>query len=179
MDLPVQIIIVFILIAAMVFDIAYRKIPNILTFPAMLAGMAYYTLTGGGAGLLFSLGGLATGLAVLFILFLIGAMGAGDVKLMGAIGALSGTHAVLNSALFTMVAGAFYALILLLFRHSACKEVLPRILFMLNYFMRTGKLAEISPKNRPNEPKLCYGVAIAAGTFFVLGWQAVNHSLPI
>ena len=78
-----------------------------------------------------------------------------------------------------MVAGGIYALILLLFRYSACKEVLPRILFLLNYFMRTGKLAEISLKNSPNEPKLCYAVAIAAGTFFVLGWQAVNHSLPL
>jgi prepilin peptidase CpaA len=145
----------------------------------MLAGMVYYTITGGGAGLLFSLGGLATGVAVLFILFLMGAMGAGDAKLMGAIGALSGTHAVLNAALFSMVAGGVYALILILFRYSACKEVLPRILFQLNYFMRTGKLAAISLKNRPNEPKLCYAVAIAAGTFFVLGWQAVNHSLPL
>ena len=179
MDLTVQIIIVFILIAAMVFDIAYRKIPNILTFPAMLAGMAYYTLTGGGAGLLFSLGGLATGLAVLFVFFLMGAMGAGDAKLMGAIGALSGTHAVLNSALFTMVAGGVYALILLLFRYSACKEVLSRLFLQLNYLMRTGKLVATSLKNRPNEPKLCYAVAIAAGTFFVLGWQAVNHSLPL
>ena len=86
---------------------------------------------------------------------------------------------VLNAALFSMVAGGIYALILLMFRYSACKEVLPRILFLLNYFMRTGKLAEISLKNRPNEPKLCYAVAIAAGTFFVLGWQAVNHSLPL
>ena len=140
MDLPVQIMIFCLLITATVFDVRYRKIPNILTFPAMLAGLAYYTLTRGGAGLLFSLGGLATGLAVLFILFLMGAMGAGDAKLMGAIGALSGTHAVLNSVLFTLVAGGVYALILLLFRYSACKEVLPRIFSQLNCFVRTGKL---------------------------------------
>lgn len=179
MDLPVQIFMGCLLVVAVIFDVRYRKIPNILTFPAMLAGMVYYTLTGGGAGLLFSLGGLATGLAVLFILFLMGAMGAGDAKLMGAIGALSGTHAVLNAALFSMVAGGVYALILILFRYSACKEVLSRLLLQLNYLIRTGKLAEISLKNRPNEPKLCYAVAIAAGTFFVLGWQAVNHSLPL
>jgi prepilin peptidase CpaA len=129
--------------------------------------------------LLFSLGGLATGIAVLFILFLMGAMGAGDAKLMGAIGALSGTHAVLNAALFTMAAGGIYALILFLFRYSACKEVLSRLFLQLNYLMRTGKLVATSLKNRPNEPKLCYAVAIAAGTFFVLGWQAVNHSLPL
>jgi prepilin peptidase CpaA len=179
MDLPVQIMISCLLIAAVVYDVRYLKIPNILTFPTMLAGMVYYTLTGGGAGFLFSLGGLVTGLAVLFILFLMGAMGAGDAKLMGAIGALSGTHAVLNAALFSMVAGAVYALILILFRYSACKEVLSRLYLQLNYFIRTGKLAEISLKNRPNEPKLCYAVAIAMGTFFVLGWQAVNHSLPL
>jgi prepilin peptidase CpaA len=179
MDLPVQIFMGCLLVAAMVFDVRYRKIPNILTFPAMLAGMAYYTLTGGGAGLLFSLGGLVTGLAVLFIFFLMGAMGAGDVKLMGAIGALSGFDVVINAALFSMVAGGVYALIVILFRYSACKEVLSRLFLQLNYLMRTGKLAEISLKNRPNEPKLCYAVAIAAGTFFVLGWQAVNHSLPL
>ncbi len=160
-------------------DVRYRKIPNILTFPAMLSGMAYYTITNGGAGLLFSLGGLVTGLAILLILFLMGAMGAGDAKLMGAIGALSGTDVVLNAALFSMVAGGVYALILILFRYSACKEVLSRLALQLNYLMRTGKLAKISLKNRPNEPKLCYAVAIATGTFFVLGWQAVNHSLPL
>ena len=179
MDLPVQIMMVCLLVAAVVFDVRYRKIPNILTFPAMLSGLAYYTITSGGAGLLFSLGGLATGLAVFIILFIKGAMGAGDAKLMGAIGALSGTYAVLNAALFTMAAGGIYALILFLFRYSACKEVLSRILFQLKYFTRTGKLADISLKNRPNEPKLCYAVAIAAGTFFVMGWQVVNHSLPL
>jgi prepilin peptidase CpaA len=179
MDLPVQIFMGCLLVIAMILDIRYRKLPNILTFPAMLAGIAYHTLANGAAGLLFSLGGLATGLAVLFILFLMGAMGAGDAKLMGAIGALSGTHSVLNAALFTMVAGAVYALILLLFRYSACKEVLSRLFLQLNYLMRTGKLVATSLKNRPNEPKLCYAVAIAAGTFFVLGWQAVNHSLPL
>ena len=110
-----------------------KLIPNILTFPAMLTGLIYYTLTNGGEGLLFSLGGLATGLAVLLILFLMGAMGAGDAKLMGAIGALSGTHAVVNAALFTMVSGGVYALILILFRYSACKEVLSRLFFQLNY----------------------------------------------
>jgi prepilin peptidase CpaA len=179
MDLPVQIIMGCLLVAAMVFDVRYFKIPNLLTLPAMLSGLVYHTLSGGGAGLLFSLGGLVAGLAVLLILFLMGAMGAGDAKLMGAIGALSGTHAVLNAALFSMVAGAVYALILILFRYSACKEVLPRLRLQLNYFMSTGKLAEVSLKNRKNEPKLCYAVAIATGTFFVMGWQAVNHSLPL
>jgi prepilin peptidase CpaA len=179
MDLPVQIIMGCLLIAAVVYDVKYRKIPNILTFPAMLAGMAYYTFTNGGAGLLFSLGGLVTGLSVLLILFLMGAMGAGDAKLMGAVGALSGTQFVINAALYSMLAGGVYALLVILFRYSACKEVLSRLALQLNYLMRTGKLAKISLKNRPNEPKLCYGVAIAAGTFFVLGWQAVNHSLPL
>ena len=178
MDLPVQIFMGCLLVTAMVFDIRYRKIPNILTFPAMLAGMAYHTFANGAAGLLFSLGGLATGLAVLFILFLMGAMGAGDAKLMGAIGALSGTHAVLNAALFTMVSGGIYALVILIFRYSACKEVWARFFLQLKYFIRTGKWTNNSLKNRPNEPKLCYAVAIAAGAFFVLGWQAVNNSLP-
>ncbi len=167
------------LTAAMVWDVRYRKIPNILTFPSMLLGVAYYTLTGGGSGLLFSLGGLMTGLAVLFIFFLLGVMGAGDAKLMGAIGALSGFHAVLNAAIFSMLAGGVYALILIVFRYGACKEAISRLFFQLKFFMRTGKLPEIKRKNGPNEPKLCYAVAIAAGTFFVMGWQAVNHSLPL
>jgi prepilin peptidase CpaA len=179
MDLQIQIIMGCLLISAVVLDVRYRKIPNILTFPVMLSGLVYHTLTNGGAGLFFSLGGLVTGLAVLMIFFLMGAMGAGDAKLMGAIGALSGTHVVLNAALISMLAGGVYALILILFRYSACKEVLSRLFLQLNYLMRTGKLAEISLKNRPNEPKLCYAVAIAAGTFFVMGWQAVNHSLPL
>jgi len=71
-------------------DAKQRRIPNWLTFSLLLAGILRAGLTGGAAGLAVSGEGIAVGAAVPLALFAIGALGGGDVKLMGAIGAWLG-----------------------------------------------------------------------------------------
>ena len=71
-------------------DIVTRRIPNWLTFPIALSGLAWNSYTGGWHGLLTSLAGMARGIAILLPFFILGGTGAGDVKMLGAAGACAG-----------------------------------------------------------------------------------------
>ena len=91
-------------------DLRARRIGNKLTYPAMLAGLAANAVGGGGSGAAHSALGWLAGIGIMFIPFALGAMGAGDVKLMAAIGALKGPEFVLTTALYGALAGGLIAI---------------------------------------------------------------------
>ena len=157
-----------ILVVAAIIDIRIQKIPNVLTFPTMVLGLIYYSITTGLDGLLFSLGGLALGIAIFFILYMMGGMGAGDIKLMGAVGAIIGSKGVLLTALLSAIVGGVYALIVLLFNIQYLKDLIKRSSIMIKSFVFTKQLIPIPADKSLKQPKLCYGVAIAIGTFSYL-----------
>jgi prepilin peptidase CpaA len=106
--------IVAVLAVAVTTDIRSRKIYNALTLPAMALGLAINVVADGFSGLLFAVAGLLLG-AMLFSLpvaFL--GRGAGDLKLLAAVGSLGGPVFVLWCALLTGVAGALFAIAVLL-----------------------------------------------------------------
>ena len=89
-----------ILLAAALFDIMYRRIPNWITVTGVVLGLAMNALIGPPeAGILFSMVGLLVGFSDLRALYALRAMGAGDVKLMAAIGALVGLGALVRNLL--------------------------------------------------------------------------------
>lgn len=90
-------------------DLHRRKIPNWLTVTAAIAGLAFHISTAGVAGLWLSLGGFAVGFGILLVLWLIGGGGAGDVKLMGAVGAWLGPM----STLMVFIASVIFAILCL------------------------------------------------------------------
>ena len=69
-----------ILFIAAIYDAKYRRIPNILTLSTIVAGILYHSWFFGFQGFLFSLGGTFLGMALLIIFYLMGKMGAGDVR---------------------------------------------------------------------------------------------------
>jgi len=154
-----------ILVVAAIIDIRVQKIPNIVTFPAMILGLIYYGMTTGWNGLLFSVQGLGLGIAIFFIPYLMGGMGAGDAKLMGAIGAITGPKGVFIAFLYTAIAGGFYALIILLFNIKYLKDFIKRSSITIKSFVLTKQFIPIPADETERKPKLCYGVAIAIGTF--------------
>src|SRR5687767_15118310 len=85
-----QIAPICIAVIAAAWDLATRRIPNILTFGAALAGLAAHAYSGGWSGVGTSLAGWLVGVAFFFPLFMLRGMGAGDVKLLAAIGAWLG-----------------------------------------------------------------------------------------
>jgi prepilin peptidase CpaA len=77
-------------VSAAVTDIRFLQIYNWLTLPALVLGLLWQLATAGPSGLLDGMAGVLIAFAVLLIPFMIGGMGAGDVKLMSALGAWLG-----------------------------------------------------------------------------------------
>lgn len=92
--IPLIAVMLFMLLA-LVTDLKDRRLPNWLTVSSAALGLVYHLATGGWDGLLFSLGGFATGFGLLLLLWLIGSGGGGDVKLMGAVGSWLGAFTTL------------------------------------------------------------------------------------
>jgi prepilin peptidase CpaA len=158
---------VIILLIAVVWDIQSRRIPNWLTLPTLVLGVGYNAITGGLSGFVFSLFGMVAGFALFFLFYLAGGMGAGDVKLMAAIGSLLGPKDVLYAAAYTAIVGGVYAVILLI----AIKEnrkAFARYGLMGKTLVMTGHFAPIPRDEGMKTTPLCYGVAIAIGTLIVL-----------
>jgi len=91
-------------------DVIRMRIPNWLTFPALLVGFAWSTWTGGGPGALVALAGAGTAFGVLFVPWLLGWLGAGDVKAMMALGTLWGAYLLLGVLWWAVVAGGVFAI---------------------------------------------------------------------
>ncbi len=90
-------------------DFRTRRIPNLLVGATLLTACVVQLSLHGTAGLGLALGGAAIGL-LFFPLYLAGALGAGDVKFMAALGALVGPATALLAITLTLVAGGALAL---------------------------------------------------------------------
>lgn len=152
---------------AVYYDLRFCRIPNWLTFPAMGAGLFYGLWIGGLSGLLWSLSGLIVGCAVFFGFYLLGGIGAGDVKLMAAAGSLFGPKDILYAAVYTAIAGGIYATLLLV-TQKRNKDTLARWILMMKSFVFTRHFDYIPKAESEKTTPLRYGVAIAVGTLVVL-----------
>src|SRR5688500_1225377 len=77
-------------VAVIYYDVRFRRIPNVLVLAALIAGLAINISLNGAPGALSSVGGFAVAFIPMFLMHVFGAMGAGDVKLFAAIGAVVG-----------------------------------------------------------------------------------------
>jgi prepilin peptidase CpaA len=175
MDTFLIIILSGVLVVAVIQDLRYQRIPNMLTYPAMVVALAYQSITNGLNGLLFSAGGLALGIAILIVPYLMGGMGAGDAKLMGAVGAVVGAKGVFVAFLFTAIVGGVYALIVLLMNRQYSRGFIARHATTAKTLMFTGQFIPIPDNVGKKKPKLCYGVAIALGTFIYMFLKLSGH----
>src|SRR5262245_42608447 len=99
---------------ACVCDIRARRIPNLVTFGGAALGIAYSTWAGGLFGLVSGVGGWLIGAVLFMPMFLLGGMGAGDVKLAACIGAWLGPMPALFVALYSAIAGGVMAVVVAL-----------------------------------------------------------------
>lgn len=118
-----QLLLILLVALAFYTDATTMRIPNPLTGAAVILAAAYYLIADGWRGIVFSLTGLAVSFVALLPLYWIGAVGAGDVKLFAAVGALSGTHFALYSLLYSIFYGGLIGMGLLLLR----KQFFPRM----------------------------------------------------
>jgi len=113
LPLPVAVTLVAVLIAT-VTDLRAFKIYNVLTLPLLLSGPVYHGVLEGSPGLQNSLQGMIFGFAILFLFYVLGGMGGGDVKLMAGIGAWLGLPLTFCIFLLTAAATGLYAFVLIL-----------------------------------------------------------------
>ena len=95
--------------AACATDLHSRRIPNWLTFGASAAALAFHYLTAGQDGVVHAMGGWVIGLVLFMPMFLLGGMGAGDVKLLAALGAWLGPGYATLLAMYSSLAGGVIA----------------------------------------------------------------------
>jgi len=156
---------------AAVSDWRFYRIPNWLTFGGMVFAVVYGTIAARtpGAGASHALGGLGLGLAIMLPFYLLGVMGAGDVKLMAMVGAFLGPHQTLTAILFTCMAGGVAAIAFAIHRSRLC-DLLANVVSAVAC-MRPDADGDM----RQPVGKLPYGICICAGTVaqilaHQLGW---------
>src|SRR5713101_8313019 len=110
MESAIVVLLTVLLVTAMCTDLRSSRIPNWLTFPTMGFALVAHVWMDGLQGAIFSLLGLWAGLGLFLILYISGSIGAGDVKLMAAVGAILGPYGALLSGLLAMMVGGLYAL---------------------------------------------------------------------
>ena len=109
-DLVVALTFIPLAAAIIYMDVRYRRIPNKLVLVTLIIGLTLNTIFGGRQGLLVSLGGFALAFGLMFFLHVFGTMGAGDVKLFAAIGAINGVSLVLPTLLVVALIGGLIAI---------------------------------------------------------------------
>ncbi len=151
---------------ASVFDLKIRKIPNWLTFSLIFSGLILNSYDGGWVGFEQSFLGLALGIFCLFLPFTLGGVGAGDVKLLGALGSLLGPVLVFKIILVSAVFGGIFSLFFVIGKKRV-KEVFREIRNKVTFFMLTKK---VLPEKLESGGRLSipYACAIALGTLLVI-----------
>jgi prepilin peptidase CpaA len=164
----------FLAVVAAIIDVQQHRIPNRLTYPGIICGFAL-------RGLLFGLKGLATAATgcllaggIMFLFYVVRAMGAGDVKLMAALGAFVGPHDVVGVLLATAIFGGVLGIAYAVYRRRI-GTTLRNVGSVLRFHAWAGLQAhpELNLDN-PSALRMPYGLAIALGTlytFLAMWWR--------
>jgi prepilin peptidase CpaA len=161
-NLGALIVLAVMLAVAVYIELKESRIPNWLTLSGMALGLLIGYLNGK-SWFWSSIGGLVIGFGFLFIFYVFGGVGGGDVKLMGAAGALMGSALIKPALVYTAFIGAFLAVMMLIWR----KDFWMRIAWGLKHlaFWRKANAAQLAPAAPIAVP---YGMAIALGCLLAL-----------
>ena len=163
-----QIAALSIAVVACLFDVRTRRIPNWLTFGGAAAGLLFHLFNGGLTGAEGSVAGWAVGVALLLASYWLGGMGAGDVKLVGALGAWLGPFDTFWLAMFTGIAGGIAALIVSAWQ-GYLSTALRNVWLLLAHWRVNGvrPVPELT-LDTSRGPRLAYAVPILVGTVVML-----------
>jgi prepilin peptidase CpaA len=163
-----QIVVVGVAAIAAGWDLTTKRIPNLLTFGAAIGAVIAHAYVEGWSGAGMSVAGWAVGVAAFFPFFALGGLGAGDIKLLGAIGAWLGPMAAIWVALFSGIAGGVLAVAV-----AASAGYLTRAFANLWTVLATWRVAGIAPTPEltlaaNSGPRLAYAVPVLAGLVLTL-----------
>ncbi len=156
-----------VLCAAAAVDAYRRRIPNLISLGGIALGLGLWGWHAGVSGLFTSLAGMLLGAGLFLPFYVVRGMGAGDVKLMGAVGALLGPYHVLGAAIVVALLGGLIAG-WAAFRQGRLRTALRDTLFVV-FRLVPAKTLEGSSKS----DAIPYGLAIAAGALLYLGFTVL------
>ena len=158
-------------VAAAVTDVRLARVPNWLTYPAIIIALAGHALAGGwtgrGAnpGLSAAVQGFAVGFGPLLVCWLAGGVGGGDAKLMGALGALGGWRFAVATMMYGFIIVAIMAIVVMI-RKKVVRRTLRRIFNAVVLLMVPG--AKPADPTTPDSPKVPFAVALSAGALVAI-----------
>jgi len=144
------------------YDVRYRRIPNVLVLATLLAGISVNTAFGGFHGMLSSLEGFGLAFFPMLLMHIFGALGAGDVKLFGAVGSVIGVGLVPLTFVVVVMLGALLAVYTML-RAGTVLTTLHGVLRIFVGLLPGWEMPRftMAPDRRHTIP---YGVAIVLGS---------------
>ena len=153
-----------------VWDLKSRRIPNYLTFGGALAGLGFQLGFHGLPGLLNGLEGLGLGFLLLLVPYLLGGMGAGDVKASAALGAWLGLQRAFVLFIYMGISGGLIILVVWLWQRRLLAGLRQGWHFLLNWMLNrpfnSKPPAPVSLKSN----SIPYGAAMALG-MVLLCWR--------
>lgn len=170
-----------VLLTAAAIDWKTHKVPNWLTYPAILAGLLLWTVAGavlGGVdgaweGVKASLVGFAAGFVPFFIIFTMSGIGGADVKLIGAVGAISAQwQVVLGTVVYMFLIGLVMAVVIMIHRRLVARTLLNIL----------GAVVAVASKVKPtlpsDSPRVPYAVAMGLGGLLAGGEHLLGIPMP-
>ena len=160
---PEQWVALAISFCACITDLRRRRIPNVLTLGGAGVALLFALATGGVGGLAYGVAGWCAGFAVFLPFFLLGGLGAGDVKLMACLGSWLGPFLAIWTAIYGALAGGVLAIVVA-FGTGYLSTAVTNVYLLLSHFRVVG----IRPHpdltlTRGSGPRLPYAVPIAVG----------------
>ncbi len=152
---------------AMVTDMRWRRIPNLLTFPVILLGLALRAGFQGWEGLALSICGMLVAPMLLLLLHAGRGLGMGDIKLAAAVGAILGPPLTVVAVLATALAGGIVALVAQLRPGGLLAQTLSTLLIGVPFLGRRVRRS-FNREHAPSTMTIPYGVGIAIGSLLTL-----------
>jgi prepilin peptidase CpaA len=175
LPVAVQLLLLVVVAIAGFYDLRFRRIPNWLVLIGLVVGIGLNSFLFEWAGLQRALLGMGLALLVYFPLYLLRAMGAGDAKLMAAVGSILGPGNWLAVFVLTSVLGGLVALIVLLFAGRIRKAfwnvgwILNEVIHLRAPYHSSEELDVRSPRAM----RMPHGVMIAFGSAAFLAVRAM------
>ena len=144
------------------YDVRYRRIPNAFVLAAFSGGVLMNAILGGLQGVYSSIAGCLLAFFLMFMFHIFGAMGAGDVKLFAAIGAVTGLHLVVPTFIVVVLTGGLLAIVSII-RAGILVTTMQRVLQIFAGMLPGWQMPKFTvPLDRKHT--IPYGVAITMGS---------------
>jgi prepilin peptidase CpaA len=169
---------IVVVVLAVITDLLWRRIPNLLTFSAFFAAIIVRMVFQGWIGLALALSGAVLAPTLLLLMHGGRGIGMGDLKLAAAIGALLGPVMAIVTMLITAIAGGLLAIATLLKPGGSLSQLFSTILIGLP-FLKKNKGEDVPVEfNQPASATMPYGVAIGVGSLITLAvyWWTGNEN---